>query len=314
MTIELASRTLVSKPWGRTDLAPWSRPDQHNRAIGEIWFGRDAGEQSSALLLKLIFTRAPLSIQVHPGDAAAKSAGLANGKTEAWYVLAADYEARVALGLKKKIDLRDLRAAAVDGTIKDLVAWRDVEAGEAVLVPAGTIHAIGGGLVIAEVQQRSDTTYRLFDHGRQRELHIEDALTVADPGPPPRQAPPVVLGPTRTLMAQSPYFALERMSLPGDSDWWINLGCEAWLLVIGGSLRIGDAEAGMGEAIYLDEDHAKLEVGSSGLRALLAYALPAPIADLLERPDRAFARPALPIPSDGIADRKSPAGSAQALS
>src|SRR6476646_8180469 len=99
MTIELASRTLVSKPWGRTDLAPWSRPDQHNRAIGEIWFGRDAGEQSSALLLKLIFTRAPLSIQVHPGDAAAKSAGLANGKTEAWYVLAADYEARVALGL-----------------------------------------------------------------------------------------------------------------------------------------------------------------------------------------------------------------------
>ena len=103
------------------------------------------------------------------------------------------------------------------------------------------------------------------------------------------------------------------MSLPGDSDWWINLGCEAWLLVIGGSLRIGDAEAGMGEAIYLDEDHAKLEVGSSGLRALLAYALPAPIADLLERPDRAFARPALPIPSDGIADRKSPAGSAQAI-
>ena len=287
MSIELASRTLVSKPWGRTDLAPWSRPAHNSGAVGEIWFGRDdAGDQSSALLLKLIFTRAPLSIQVHPGDAAAKSAGFANGKTEAWYVLAAENEARVALGLKKKIDPRDLRAAVVDGAIKELVAWRNVEAGDAVMVPAGTIHAIGAGLTIAEIQQRSDTTYRLFDHGRQRELHVEEGLAVADPGPPPRHAPPVVLGPTRTLMARSPYFAVERLALPADSDWWINLGCEAWLLVISGRLRIGEVEAGMGEAVYLDDDHARLEVGTGGLKALLSYAQPAASRCLRTQPAR----------------------------
>ena len=156
----------------------------------------------------------------------------------------------MALGLKRKIDLRELRAAAVDGTITDLVAWRDVEAGEAVFVPAGTIHAIGAGLVIAEIQQRSDTTYRLFDHGRQRELHIEDALAVADRRPAATSGAAGRVGPyTHLAGARARISCWRGCRCRGKSDWWLNLGCETWLLVIGGSMRrSATIEAGHGRS------------------------------------------------------------------
>jgi len=296
MPIELASREFVPKPWGSTNTGRWCNFDQKGERIGEVWFGLvDAAAPQPTLLLKLLFTQAPLSIQVHPGDAFAQSVGLANGKTEAWYVLAAEYESRVALGLKRRISAEDLRSSVIDGTIAELVDWRSTEAGEAILVPAGTIHAIGAGLTIAEVQQRSDTTYRLFDHGRQRELHIEKALAVADAGPPSRHSLPILLTQARTMLVKSPYFVLERLTLPKSSDWWLNTGCESWLLVIAGKVRVGSVEAGVGEAIYIDEDHAKIEAGPDGVNGLLAYARPEPIANLLERPHRAFERRASAI-------------------
>ena len=96
----------------------------------------------------------------------AQSMGLPNGKTEAWYVLSATPEAKVALGLKRRLTPQQLREAIDDGSISDLVVWQAVSAGDVIFVPAGTIHAIGAGLVIAEIQQRSDATFRLFDHGR----------------------------------------------------------------------------------------------------------------------------------------------------
>src|SRR3569833_758978 len=110
-----------------------------------------------SLLLKLLFTNEPLSIQVHFVDAYAQSIGLPNGKTEAWYVLSAAPGSKVDLGLKLHLTTQQLRNAIDAGSISDLVAWQAVHTGYTTLVPAGTIHAIGAGLIIAEIQQRSDT-------------------------------------------------------------------------------------------------------------------------------------------------------------
>jgi mannose-6-phosphate isomerase len=114
-------------------------------------------------LLKLLFTSQPLSIQVHPDDAFAHLNGLPNGKSEAWYVLRAVPDAKVALGFSRQLTSQQLREAIDDGSISDLVVWKSVLPDDVIFVPAGTVHAIGAGLVIAELQQRSDATFRLFD-------------------------------------------------------------------------------------------------------------------------------------------------------
>ena len=184
MAIEHASVQVVHKPWGVSDLQPWSNIDGSGDAVGELWFQRpDQDAPVSALLLKLLFTSEPLSIQVHPDDAFARSIGLPNGKTEAWYILSASPAAQVAVGLKRHLSPEELRASIKDGSIADLVQWRPVVKGDVLFVPAGTIHAIGAGIVLAEIQQRSDTTFRLFDYGRQRELHEDKAVAVSDAGP-----------------------------------------------------------------------------------------------------------------------------------
>jgi mannose-6-phosphate isomerase len=183
LAIEQARTHTESKPWGIVDSRPWSNACHDGKAVGEIWYRRPGSKAAdTALLLKVLFTSQPLSIQVHPDDADARSIGLPNGKTEAWYVLSATPEAKVALGLKKRVTAQQLRQASEDGSIADLVAWHAVSQGDSIFIPAGTIHAIGAGRIIAEIQ-RSDATFRLFDHGRQRELHIENAIAVADSGP-----------------------------------------------------------------------------------------------------------------------------------
>src|ERR1700692_1643395 len=189
MAIELARARALPKPWGVDDLRPWSAAGHDGIAIGEIWYERPDNEDvAPSLLLKLLFTSQPLSIQVHPDDAFAHSMGLPNGKTEAWYIVNAAPEAKVALGLRRRLTPQQLRTAIDDGSIADLILWRPVSAGDVIFVPAGTIHTIGAGLVIAELQQRSDTTFRLSDSGRGRELHVENAIAVADAGPADLQA------------------------------------------------------------------------------------------------------------------------------
>jgi mannose-6-phosphate isomerase len=183
MAIEHARALAIPKPWGVDDLSPWSNTLAHDKAIGEIRYERsDNAAADPSLLLKLLFTSQALSIQVHPDDAFAHLMGLPNGKTEAWYVLSAAPEAKVALGLKRRLTPQQLREAVDDGSISDLIAWHPVSANDIISVAAGTIHAIGAGLVIAEIQQRSDVTFRLFDYGRQRELHVENAIAAAEPG------------------------------------------------------------------------------------------------------------------------------------
>ena len=146
MAVERAHGHAFPKPWGVADLRPWSNARHDGEAIGEIWYERPAGAAADfSLLLKLLFTSQPLSIQVHPDDAFAASTGMARGKSEAWYVLGATPEARIALGLKQRISPRQLRDAIDDGSIESLIAWRAVSPGDVIAVPAGTIHAIGAG-------------------------------------------------------------------------------------------------------------------------------------------------------------------------
>ena len=199
MAIEHAAVQIVRKPWGVADLHPWSGIDGARDAIGELWFQRvDQNAPIPALLLKLLFTSEPLSIQVHPDDAFARSIGLPNGKTEAWYILSATPDARVAVGLKRHLARQELRASIMDGSITGLVQWRPVVKSDIIFVPAGTIHAIGAGIVLAEIQQRSDATFRLFDYGRQRELHEDNAVAVSNAGPVQTQS-----GPRRTTTART---------------------------------------------------------------------------------------------------------------
>jgi mannose-6-phosphate isomerase len=283
MAIEHASVQAVRKPWGVTDLHPWSGIDGSGGAIGELLFQRaDKDAPIPTLLLKLLFTSEPLSIQVHPDDEFALSIGLPNGKTEAWYILAAVPGARIALGLKRHLTPQQLRAAIRDGSIAGLTQWGPVAKGDIIFVPAGTIHAIGAGLVLAEIQQRSDTTFRLFDYGRQRELHEDSAVAVSDAGPAPARPGPQRLTAARTALVASSHFVLERIDLPANSNWALNADRETWILAIDGDARIGPITASAGDAIFAMADRGGIEVGPAGMSGLIAYPGPDPILPLLQ--------------------------------
>ena len=283
MAIEHACVQVVRKPWGVADLRPWSDIDGSGGAVGELWFHRpDQAAPVSALLLKLLFTSEPLSIQVHPDDAFARSIGLPNGKTEAWYILSASPGARVAVGLKQRLNPEELRASIDDGSIADLVQWRPIVKGDFVFVPAGTIHAIGAGIVLAEIQQRSDATYRLFDYGRGRELHEDRAVAVSDAGPVQIQSGPRRLSAERTVLTANSHFVLERIDLSANTSWALTTDRETWFLVLDGHAAIGLAAVSVGEAIFMGDDRASIEIGADGFSGLIAYPGPDPMASLLQ--------------------------------
>ena len=283
MAVEHARAHTLPKPWGVVDLRPWSNARHDGNAIGEIWYERpNQAAANSSLLLKLLFTSQPLSIQVHPDDAHAQSIGLPNGKTEAWYVLSAAPGAKVALGLKQRITPQKLRSAVDDGSISNLVVWRAVSADDVIFVPAGTIHAIGAGVVIAELQQRSDATFRMFDHGRQRELHIENAVAVANAGPADFQAQSNRLSSERTILVASPHFMFEKIDLPPNSAWRLKAARETWLLVLSGGARTGSFDVATGDAVFMQADHVNIDTGTAGLVGLLGYTGIGPVPDLLQ--------------------------------
>lgn len=286
MAIDLARAQALPKPWGVADVRPWSRADHDgNHLVGEIWYERPgSAAPDPSLLLKLLFTSQPLSIQVHPDDAYAQSMGLASGKTEAWYILSAAPGAKIALGLKKRLAPRQLREAVDDGSIAGLVAWRTVLAGDVVFVPAGTIHAIGAGLVIAEVQQRSDATFRMFDFGRKRELHAARAIAVADAGPADVDLKPKRLTDERTLLVSNPHFAFERIELAPGSAFHLEAERETWLLVVNGSARAGPFNVAMGDAVFAQSDSVDVKAGADGMTGLVASTgVDGPVPILLQR-------------------------------
>jgi mannose-6-phosphate isomerase len=165
---------MVERPWGRERLpAPFVAPP--GQKIGEVWF--DPPAALDALLVKYIFTSEALSVQVHPSDAEAPAGHC--GKDECWLVTAAEPGARLGVGFRQQLDAAAMRAAALDGSIEDLLEWHEVQAGDFFSIPAGTVHAIGAGIALIELQQNSDITYRLYDYGRPRELHLEKGIAVA---------------------------------------------------------------------------------------------------------------------------------------
>ncbi|HEX8640306.1 MAG TPA: class I mannose-6-phosphate isomerase [Allosphingosinicella sp.] len=259
--------------WGRQELPPGFRDCARNGdPVGEIWFQNGARD---ALLVKYLFTSDRLSIQVHPDDAAAKAAGHPGGKDEAWLVIDAEPGAVIGLGLKRRISKARLREAALDGSIEQLIDWRPARAGDSFYSPAGTIHAIGGGLSLIEIQQNSDVTYRLYDYGRPRELHLAEAVAAARPAPLPNGSTTTEQAPGRRLLTPGGRFSVERWTLAGEHE----IGAGGELLVIplkrsgridGNSLRPG--------SVWRIDGQARLD---GGVDLLAAY--PGPPRDDLVR-------------------------------
>jgi mannose-6-phosphate isomerase len=234
----------VEKPWGRTDL-----PGGDGRRIGEIRFEAPDGRKLP-LLVKHIFTSEKLSVQVHPDDAQAQARGLPNGKSECWYILDAEPGAALGLGFREPIGKEKMRQAAIDGSIEGLMDWKTVRAGDFFYVPAGTVHAIGGGLSLIEVQQPSEITYRLYDYGRPRELHLEDGIDVADGGLYPEAAAAHVDGDgEERVLVKGPHFTLIH-SGRGGTDALADR--QRWAIPLSGTVRCGDEQAGPGDCLLVE--------------------------------------------------------------
>lgn len=249
-------RRYIEKPWGRTKL-PLIFDDPQGERIGEVWF---TGAADLPLLAKYIFTSERLSIQVHPDDEQARARGLPQGKTECWYILDAEPGATIGLGLTRDLSAEQLRSAALDGSIESLINWRPVRAGDFFYVAAGTIHAIGGGISLLEFQQNTDVTYRLYDYGRPRELHLDDGVAVARRSSYPANFAQHVSGGEERTLADGPHFML----IQTDHD--VLQDRRRWVMPLDGKVRSGGDVAGAGECLLLEPGEV---VSSEGARMLV---------------------------------------------
>lgn len=259
----------VEKPWGRVNLWPgFDDVAAGGAPVGEIWFEQPDGGDPQ-LLVKYLFTSEKLSIQVHPGDAVAQASGYPRGKDEAWVVLAAEPHATIAIGTRSAMDRDALRAAAIDGSIEDKVNWKAVKAGDVFYSPAGTIHAIGEGLTLVEIQQNVDLTYRLYDYGRPRELHIEQGVAAADPVPYVAPYIPHAIAQGRLILAAGPAFVLERWT--GERRAVIRPDADrpVWLIPLAGDGTIDESDFAPG-GVWLVEDEAIIDVDDRA-HLLVAY-------------------------------------------
>lgn len=261
--------------WGRDSLAPWFPVSSRYGRIGEVWFafeqnatslGSTLGELIARhpeilgtaadpnhpglcpLLAKFLFTSDRLSVQVHPDDAYAQRHHQSLGKTEAWYVLDAQPPGELAVGLRESITADRFNAAAESGEIEHLLDWRKVRAGDTIFVPAGTVHAIGAGLTICEIQEKSDLTYRIYDYGRPRELHLEHALAVSHLGPHRFESTPLRLSKSREQLVACEYFRIEHLRPKRQIRILGGVPYYLLLLCIQGSGEIGRQQFRAGEA------------------------------------------------------------------
>ncbi|WP_246167132.1 class I mannose-6-phosphate isomerase [Sphingomonas piscis] len=212
--------------------------------IGEVWF---VSPQPLPLLVKYLFTSERLSVQVHPNDAQARSSGFAGGKTECWYILDAEPNAQIGLGLTTQLSPEELQQAAQDGSIEQLVHWRPVKAGEFLYVPPGTIHAIGAGITLLEFQQNQDVTYRLYDYGRPRELHIREAANVANAMPYPPELSRHVNPGSSALLVQGEHFKFAHARADSINNYFLEQ--RRWVVPLEGEVRSGDHSAKPGDCL-----------------------------------------------------------------
>jgi mannose-6-phosphate isomerase len=232
------------RPWGVRDLRPIYSEFPGEEPIGEAWltgddckiangpfagktldqlakqYGREFVGKTAPdanrypLLMKFLFPRERLSVQVHPDDGYAHKIGQPCGKTECWYVLAANPGAQIGLGLKPGTTQDELERAIREVRAENLLNWIDVHPGEMYYVDAGTVHAIGGGSILVETQQNSDTTFRLYDYGRPRELHIEHGLAAMRE----RTRAGKVIGAEPPTLIASPFFVVNLDKLPAGRE------------------------------------------------------------------------------------------------
>jgi mannose-6-phosphate isomerase len=261
--------------WGVHSLEPWFAVKDLAKPVGEMWLTAEdcrieggafagqtlrevvhaapqsfGGNGGFPLLIKILFPADKLSVQVHPNDAEAQATGEARGKTECWYVLSADPGATVAVGFRDKISVSEVREAIEAGTLEERMAHLPVKAGDMVFVDAGTVHAIGPGVIILETQEYSDITYRLFDYGRPRELHLERGLAVTRI----ETAAGLVAATTRedrTELVRSEYFVVDRFEASAE------LGCENELQILI-ALTEGSSVSWWGDRLALPIAHAVL--------------------------------------------------------
>ncbi len=229
----------VARVWGWRDLHPWYDRVAHEEPIGEVWLtgddccaatgaqsgktlgeifrempramlGEDKTSDDSPLLIKVIFAREKLSVQVHPDDRLAQKYGQPRGKTECWYVLTAEAGAQVAAGLKAGVTMDEVKAGIDGGTLEKSLQMLPVHTGDMIYVDAGTVHAIWPGSVLLETQQNCDLTYRMYDYGRGRELHIEKSLEATRLKTKAGKVTSRVLE-DRAILLDCPYFRVERI-------------------------------------------------------------------------------------------------------
>ena len=247
MTARQLPTKMVEKVWGRDTLpAPFVAPA--GTRIGEIWFEPPA--EVPQVLVKYLFTSEKLSVQVHPSDATAL-AGEA-GKEECWLVLDAEPDARLAIGFTRNVTPAEIEAAAQNGTIEGLLEWHPARPGDLFYLPAGTVHAIGPGLALVEVQQTSETTFRLYDYGRPRELHLERALAVASGTPYGAQHKRSIA--SGQVLVDGPHFRLDRVEGTPDAATLAAYSGALLVLPLEGKVaaRDGSALAGAGECLVAD--------------------------------------------------------------
>jgi mannose-6-phosphate isomerase len=284
--------------WGRDSLAPYFPAAPTRERIGEVWYtfadnatslGMSLGEllrsepsilgvaadprhpEICPLLVKMLFTTERLSVQVHPDDQYAQANHESLGKTEAWYVVAAEPGAKVAVGFRQPISAQKLRESAQSGEIEQLLDWRQVKQGDVIFTPAGTVHAIGAGLTICEIQENSDITYRLYDYGRPRELHLEHGVKVAHLGPHEYACRTVKLASWREQLVESSFFRIERLRPIGVLK--IGAGIPYYLLLIclqgTGSIAGDPFEAG--ECWMIPAGSRAFEIAAGGSEWILTY-------------------------------------------
>jgi len=295
--------TFAERPWGVFDLAPLLANPTPDVKVGEAWFtassnptslGQTLGDIVRAepaavlgpgfgdecpLLIKLLFTSERLSVQVHPDDEyAAKHHGPGSrGKTEAWHVLDAEPGATIGLGVTAPLTREQAVAAARSGELAHLMDWRPARAGDTFLVPAGTVHALGPGLQLVEVQEQSDITYRLFDYGRGRELHLEHGLAVADLGPYTLgTASHVAASRGRVFLTRCRYFTMERREVDGQLSFAPLAAHFHVLVVLQGAGRIGGQPFAAGQAWFVPAHADRFAIESTGASLLLTYPSVAP--------------------------------------
>ena len=244
MSLQPLSLSLHEKPWGRRDIPP--EFGNSERCIGEAWFDHPAGPLP--LLVKWLFTSERLSIQVHPDDAQARAAGLPSGKEEWWLVTDAAPGATLGIGTCRKQSPAELDAAARDGSLERLMDWKPVKPGDWFHIPPGTVHAIGAGVTLVEIQQNVDVTYRLFDYGRDRELHLERGVPASNPAPyaDSRQG--------RITDADAALSSCAHFSIRHGRDLPMPGSGPAWIVPLSGSLATMRAAFRRGDVLYGEPD------------------------------------------------------------